>query len=204
MSETPEDSARANPIRRLYNWSLSWADHPRAVVALFFLSVAESSFFPIPPDVLLLALALGKPKQALRFAAWCTAGSVLGGIIGWYLGLGLWSSIHDLMIPSVFPQDKFDYVMSQYQEYGVGVVFIAAFTPIPYKIFTIAAGVFQLNIFAFAGASLIGRGARFFLVAFLVQRFGDKARDFIDKHFNKLTVVGGLVLVGGFAALKLL
>ena len=203
MSDTPDASERPNPIRRLYDWSLSWADHPQAVVALFFLSVAESSFFPIPPDVLLLALALGKPERALRFAAWCTAGSVIGGMIGWYLGLGLWSSIQDVMIPSVFSQGKFDQVMGLYQEWGVGIVFVAAFTPIPYKIFTIAAGVFKLNILAFAAASLVGRGARFFLVALLVQRFGDDARDFIDRNFNRLTIIASVLLIGGFAILKL-
>jgi membrane protein YqaA with SNARE-associated domain len=203
VSETPEASARPNPIRRLYEWSLSWADHPQAVVALFLLSVAESSFFPIPPDVLLLALALGKPKQALRFATWCTAGSVIGGLIGWYLGLGLWASIKGMMIPAVFHQDKFDLVMGLYQEWGVGIVFVAAFTPIPYKIFTIAAGVFKLNIFAFAAASLVGRGARFFLVAGLVRRYGDDARDFIDRNFNRLTFLAAGLLIGGFALLKL-
>ena len=194
---------KPNVIRRLYDWSLSWADHPYAVVALFFLSVAESSFFPIPPDVLLLALCLGKPDKALKFAAWCTAGSVIGGIIGWYIGLGLWSQLESVMIPSVFPQAKFDQVMGIYQEYGVAFVFVAAFTPIPYKIFTIAAGVFKLNIFAFAAVSLVGRGARFFLVAGLVKRYGDDARDFIDRNFNKLTIIASLLLVGGFALLKL-
>jgi membrane protein YqaA with SNARE-associated domain len=204
VSETPDASARPNVIRRLYDWSLSWAEHPQAVLALFLLSVAESSFSPIPPDVLLLALCLGKPKQALRFAAWCTLGSVIGGVIGWYLGLGLWSTLQDFMIPTVFSQEKFDTVTGIYQEYGVGFVLVAAFTPFPYKVFTIAAGVFKLNLFAFIGASILGRGARFFLVAYLVQRFSDDAKDFIDRHFNKLTIVATVLLIAGFAALKLM
>jgi membrane protein YqaA with SNARE-associated domain len=203
VTESPAPEKKPHLLRRLYLWSLSWADHPQAVLALFLLSVAESSFFPIPPDVLLLALCLGKPEKSFRFAAWCTAGSVIGGIIGWYIGLGMWAQLQDVMIPAVFPQAKFDQVMNIYQEYGVAFVFVAAFTPIPYKVFTIAAGVFKLNILAFAGVSLIGRGARFFLVAGLVKRYGDDARDFIDRNFNRLTMIAALLLVGGFALLKL-
>jgi len=122
--------------------------------------------------------------------------------LGWYIGLGLWASIDQYMIPAVFSQEKFDYVMGIYQEYGVAFVFIAAFTPVPYKIGTIAAGVFKLNIFAFAAVSLVGRGARFFLVAAIVRHFGDQAREFIDRTFNRLTIAGTVLVVALLAVLK--
>ncbi len=199
-----ESAPRNNPIRRLYDWVLSLADTPYAVPSLFLLALAESSFFPIPPDVLLLALAIAKPERAFRFAAWCLAGSVIGGVIGYYLGLGLWSSVEPLLIPKVFSQAKFDTVTGWYQEYGVMMVFVAAFTPVPYKVFTIAAGVFELPLLPFIGASLIGRGARFFLVALVVRRYGDKAREFIDRHFNRLTIVFTLLVVAAILALKVL
>ena len=199
----PASEQRPNPIRRLYDWVLSLAETPYAVPALFILAFAESSFFPIPPDVLLLALAVAKPKRAYYFAFWCLIGSVLGGVAGYYIGYAVWASVQDLLIPSVFKQEAFDKVTAWYGEYGVMVVFIAAFTPVPYKVFTIAAGVFQLPLLPFIGASLIGRGARFFLVAGIVRYFGDGARDFIDRNFNKLTVVFTVLLVGAFAAIKL-
>lgn len=199
MSETP---ARPNVIRRLYDWVLSLADSPYGVPALFFLALAESSFFPIPPDVLLLALAIARPQKALTYAAWCLAGSVIGGVIGYYIGLGLWNTVEGYLIPTVFSAEKFDTVTEWYQEYGVLIVFIAAFTPMPYKVFTIAAGVFQLPLLPFIGASVIGRGARFFLVAALVRRYGDRARSFIDKNFNLLTIVFTVVLVGAILAIK--
>ena len=141
--------------------------------------------------------------MAYYFAFWCLIGSVLGGVAGYYIGYTVWASVQDLLIPSVFKQEAFDKVTAWYGEYGVMVVFIAAFTPVPYKVFTIAAGVFQLPLLPFIGASLIGRGARFFLVAGIVRYFGDGARDFIDRNFNKLTVVCTVLLVGAFAAIKL-
>lgn len=201
---TQEEAPRNNPIRRLYDWVLSLADTPYAVPALFFLAMAESSFFPLPPDILLLALCIARPKRAFVFAAWCLAGSVIGGVIGYYLGLGLWGVLQDKVIPTIFSQEKFDTVLDWYQEYGVLMVFVAAFSPVPYKVFTIAAGVFQLPLLPFIGASLIGRGARFFLVALVVRKMGDRAREFIDANFNRLTLVFTVLLVGAFVLLKVL
>lgn len=195
---------KPNVVRRLYEWVLSWADSPFAVPALFVLALAESSFFPVPPDVLLIALALSMPTRAFYFALWCTLGSVVGGVIGYYLGWAMWSSVESVAFNYIFTPEAFENVMTIYREHGVAFVFAAAFTPIPYKVFTIAAGVAGLNLPAFIGASLVGRGARFFLVAGLIRVFGEKAREFIDKYFNILTLVGTALLVGAFLLLKVL
>ena len=193
-----------NVLRRLYEWVLGLAESPYAVPALFVLAFAESSFFPIPPDVLLIGLALGTPSKAFRFAAWCTAGSVLGGIAGYFIGQFAWGAIEPYAIPALFSQHKFDQVLQWYQQWGVLIVFVAAFTPVPYKVFTIAAGMFGLNLPAFIAVSVVGRGARFFLVAALIRRFGDDARRLIDQHFNTLTIAFAVLLVGGFVAFKAL
>jgi len=197
-------TGKPNLIRRMYEWVLSWAESPWAVPALFVLAVAESSFFPIPPDVLLIALALSAPTKAFRFAIWCTLGSVVGGVIGYYLGWAMWSSVETVAFNYVFTRESFERVMGIYREHGVLFVFAAAFTPIPYKVFTIAAGVAKLNLAAFIAASFVGRGARFFLVAGMIRLFGDKARELIDRYFNWLTLAGAALVIGAFLLLKVL
>ncbi len=203
MSEA-EAEKRPNLIRRLYDWVLRWAETPYGTVALVLIAIAESSVFMVPPDVLLIALALSKPGKAFRFAAWCTVGSVVGGIIGYLIGWGLWATVGPYLLDTVFPAEKFEQVMGYYHEYGVAIVFAAAFTPIPYKVFTIAAGVASLNLPMFIGASLFGRGARFFLVALFIRLFGERARNFIDKYFNIVTLVAAAMLIGGFLLIKVL
>jgi membrane protein YqaA with SNARE-associated domain len=195
-------AAKPNIVRRLYNWVLRWAETPYGVPALFVLAVAESSFFPIPPDVLLMALALSVPTKAFRFALWCTIGSVLGGVIGYYIGYGLWGSVEPMLIPTVFSAEKFEKVTGLYEEYGVPIVFAAGFTPIPYKVFTIAGGVAEINLPAFIATSIVGRGARFFLVAAVIRRYGDLAKDLIDRYFNLVTLAFTVLLVGAFLLLK--
>ena len=209
-SETPTEAVPAaprvrsrNPIRRLYDWVLSWAETPYGVPALFVLAFAESSFFPIPPDVLLIALALSVPARAFRFAAWCTLASVLGGLFGYLIGFALWSTFEPYLVDRVFSRESFEMVTGKYNEYGFFAVFIAAFTPIPYKVFTVAAGVAQLNLVGFTLASIVGRGARFFLVAFVIRLLGPRAKRWIDEYFNLATVIGTLLLLGGFALIKL-
>jgi len=194
---------KPNIVRRLYNWVLSWAETPYGVPALFVLAFAESSFFPIPPDVLLIALGLAAPTKAFRFAFWCALGSVLGGLLGYYIGYAVWSSVEPMIIPRLFSAEKFTHATDLYKEYGVAIVFAAGFSPIPYKVFTVAGGVARINLFAFVGASIVGRSARFFLVAWVVKRFGDQARDFIDRYFNLVTIGFTLFLVGGFLLIKL-
>ena len=188
----------------MYDWVLSWAETPYGVPALCVLSFAESSFFPIPPDVLLIALALSVPAKAFRFAAWCTVASVLGGLFGYFIGYALWTTFEPYLIPRVFSQENFSYVTGQYNEYSFLAVFIAAFTPVPYKVFTVAAGVAQLNLIGFTLASIFGRGGRFFLVALVIRLLGPKARQWIDEYFNLATIIGTLLLIGGFLLLKTL
>lgn len=193
-----------NPIRRLYDWVLGWAETPYGVPALFVLAVAESSFFPIPPDVLLIALALAIPARAFRFALWCTIGSVIGGIIGYYMGFAAWEVLEPYLVNRVFSQHDFEAVTGQYRQHGWLAVFAAAFTPIPYKVFTVTAGVAELNVAGFVGASFVGRGARFFLVALVIRMTGQRAKDLIDRYFNLATLLGTGLLIGGFALVKLL
>jgi membrane protein YqaA with SNARE-associated domain len=192
--------------RRLYDWVLSFAHHKHSTTALFLLSFAESSFFPIPPDVLLMPLCLGNRRKAFWFAFICTLASVLGGIAGYYIGYAAWEATKDCwfrFIPGFKPA-QFDRVGEWYQAYGFWIVFTAAFTPIPYKVFTIAAGVFHnhVGLLPFIIASIIGRGLRFFLVAGLMWKFGRPIVRFIDKYFNLLCIVFTVLLIGGFALIK--
>ncbi|MBN1141502.1 MAG: DedA family protein [Deltaproteobacteria bacterium] len=193
-------------VRRLYDWVLHWASTPYGVPALFLLAFAESSFFPIPPDVLLIALALGMPLRSYYFAAVTSLGSVLGGVLGYVIGLWVWglaAALFFAYIPGFTPA-QFQQVQQLFAEYNFWVVFVAGFTPIPYKIFTIGAGVFQVNFPLFLLASVVSRSLRFFLVAGLIHHFGQPIRGFIDKYLNLLTWVFALLLVGGFLLLKTL
>ncbi len=189
-------------LRRTYDWVLRWADSPYGGVALFLLAFAESSFFPIPPDVLLMALALGARTKAFKFAAICSVGSVLGGLGGYAIGAAAFETVGQPIIDFYGVGDKYGEVAELYQEHGFWVVFAAGFTPIPYKVITIAAGVFKISLAPFTIASLVGRAARFFLVAGLIYAFGEPVKRFIDRWFNILTVVFTILLVGGFVLLK--
>jgi membrane protein YqaA with SNARE-associated domain len=193
-------------VRRLYDWVLSWAETPYGTAALAVLAFAESSFFPIPPDVLLIALCIGHRKKALWFATVCAAASLLGGIFGYLIGWGLWSMVDQLFFAYVpgFTEAGFNHVKSLYDQYNFWIVFVAAFTPIPYKIITIAAGVCHINFPMFLVASCIGRSARFFLVAGLLYFFGERIRTFIDKWFDLLAIAFTVLLIGGFVVLKML
>ena len=204
MSETAANEVRPGPIRRLYDWILHWADTPYGERALFVIAFAESSFFPLPPDPLLLALCLGAPKRAFRFAAVCTAGSVLGGLLGYAIGAGGWSVAQDWFftyVPGVSP-DAFENVRAFYDQYGFAAVFMAGLTPIPYKVFTLASGVFGINLGIFAAASVLSRGLRFFVIGGLIYKFGPSVGRFIDKHFDRLAILFGVLLVAGFLAIE--
>lgn len=194
---------KPNIIRRCYDWVLGWADTKWGTLALFILAFSESSFFPIPPDVLLLALCFGAAKKSFKFAFICTMGSVTGAAVGYGIGLGLWESVlHDWFIPAVFSQESFDNVCAIYDEWNFWAIFTAGFTPIPYKIFTIAAGVCNINFPIFILASVIARGMRFFLEGLLVWKFGSPIKDFIDKYFNLCVTAFTVLLIGGFVLLK--
>jgi membrane protein YqaA with SNARE-associated domain len=185
-------------IRRLYDWVLGWAESRYGIYALFLIAFAESSFFPIPPDVLLIALALGQPKQAYRFALICTVGSVTGGAFGYLIGWQLMETVGRPVLEFYYALDKFETVKSYFRDYGGWIVAIAGFTPIPYKVFTIASGTVTLSFVTFLIASVLGRAGRFYLVATLIFFFGPPIRVFIDRHFNLLTIIFTILLLLGF------
>ncbi|MEE9212158.1 MAG: YqaA family protein, partial [Phycisphaeraceae bacterium] len=175
-----------------------------STVALCCLSFAESSFFPVPPDVLLMPMAMERRQRAWWYAAVCTASSVVGGMFGYLIGWGLWEIVSDFCFRFLFSQEQFSTVTGLYQKWDFWIVFLAGFTPLPYKVFTIAGGVSHISLPMLVIASIVGRGGRFFLVAGLMWKFGDPVRKFIDRYFNWLCVLFGILLVGGVAALKLL
>lgn len=196
--------ARPGWIRRLYDWVLHWAETPYGAPALFVLAMAESSFFPIPPDPLLIALCLGAAGKSLRFAAVATLASVVGGILGYGLGAGLWHVAEGWFyayVPGVSPE-AFARVQGLYDRYDFWAVFLAGLTPIPYKVFTLSAGVFSVNFPIFVVASVLSRGLRFFLLAALIYRFGPPIARFIDKYFDWLAVAFGVLLVAGFMLIE--
>jgi membrane protein YqaA with SNARE-associated domain len=248
--------------KRLYDWVLHFAHTKHSMVALFCLSFAESSFFPVPPDVLLGPLALGNPKRWLRFATICTIASVLGGIFGYIIGTFLWVGVgnffHDYVpgfsrdqivmrdgtilqghvqpaslkivpVTKVEPNYPLDFITKTgekktfnetevkqvtikpftqvgalYDAYDWQIVAIAGFTPIPYKVITITAGVFQINFITFFVASFLSRAARFYMVAGLFGWKGERMKPFIEKYFNLLTLIFTILLIGGFLAFKLI
>ena len=189
-------------IRRLYDWVLSWADTRYGVPALAVVSFIESSFFPVPPDPLLMALSLGKPKRSFRYAAVCSVMSVLGGIVGYLIGWGIWELVSDYFFTYLFSQETFLYVSGKYEENAFMAILGAAFTPIPYKVFTISAGVFKISLPILIAASVIGRSARFFLEAGLIFFYGVRIKSFIDKYFNLLITLFFVLLVLGFLVVK--
>ncbi len=189
-------------LRRLYDWVLAFAETPYGTRALFLLAVAESSFFPIPPDVLLMALAVAAPSRAFRFAAICSVGSVLGGAIGYLLGLEFYELVGRPIVEFYSAAESYERVQQLYRDWDAIAVAVAGFTPIPYKVFTIAAGAFQINFPTFLLASLVSRSARFFLIGGLIWWLGPQIRVFIERYFNWLTVVFAVLLVGGFVLLK--
>lgn len=192
-------------LKKLYQWVLHWADTPYGMPALFLLAFAESSFFPIPPDVLLIALALSKPRKSLWFATVCSIGSVLGGMAGYGIGYFFWETVGQPIINLYQAQAVFAKVQGYYQQNAFLYVFTAAFTPIPYKVFTIAGGICQIRFWQdLVLASLIGRSLRFFMVAGLFYFFGPPIKQFIDRYFELLMIVFSILLVGGFVAIKYL
>jgi membrane protein YqaA with SNARE-associated domain len=189
-------------IKKLYDWVLHWAETPYAIPALFILSFTESSFFPVPPDVLLIALAISIPKKSFKYALICTAGSILGGMLGYLIGLKLIDTIGMPILNFYGATDKYEYIQALYMKYDAWAVGVAGFTPIPYKVFTIAAGAFKIDFPVFVLASLVGRAGRFFLVAGIIYLFGPTIKDFIDRYFNLLCFAFMVLLIGGFILIK--
>lgn len=208
-----EDVQQKNVVRRLYDWVLHWAETPHGLYALFILAFIESSFFPIPPDALLIALILGAISRAFRFALVCTIGSLLGAVLGFAIGHFVWwDGVNEFSSTALFFFDKvpgftvqaFERIKTLYDKWNFWIIFTAGFTPLPYKIFTISAGAFDINFFMFMIASIIGRSARFFAVAFLIWKFGENIKEFIDKYFNWLALLFTILLIGGFFVIKLI
>ena len=194
-----------NIVKRLYDWMLSWGDSRWGALALFLFAFAESSFFPIPPDVLLIALCLGAVARSFRFAAICTAGSILGAMVGYAIGYFVWqnaageyTALANFFFNHVFSVEAFEKVGALYDQYNFWIVFTAGFTPLPYKIFTITGGLFHINFVMFIVASIISRGLRFFLIGGLIWKFGAPIKSFIDKYFNLLAIAFTVLLVGSF------
>ncbi len=191
-----------NWLKRLYDWVLTWANTRWAVPALFILAFAESSFFPVPPDVLLIALAMSIPGRSFYYALMCSLGSVLGGAVGYLIGYYFMEAIGFKIIEIYGFSSQWEYVGELYNQYAAWAVGIAGFTPIPYKVFTIAGGAFQISFPVFLIASAVSRSARFFIVAGLIYLFGPPIKKFIDKYFNILAIVFVILLVGGFVLIK--
>ena len=192
-------------IKRLYDWVLSWGNSRWGALALFILAFAESSFFPIPPDVLLIALCLGAITRSFRFATICLVGSILGAAGGYAIGYYLWqntageyTALANWFYAHVFSVEKFLQVKSLYDEYDFWIVFTAGFTPLPYKLFTITGGLFKIDIVMFFIASIVSRGLRFFLIAGLIWKFGAPIKTFIDMYFNLLAILFTVLLIGSF------
>jgi membrane protein YqaA with SNARE-associated domain len=195
-------SGRPHFVRRLYDWTLSWADRPGGAWALFFIAIIESSVFPVPPDVLLLALCVGAVKKSFWFAAICAGGSVLGGMIGYGIGYWGYELIGEPIVRAYHGEAVMERIKDWYDAYGFWGTLIAAITPIPYKVFTIASGVFSFPFGEFMLASVIGRSFRFFLVAGFIYMFGARIKAMIEKHFDWFAIAFTVLLIGGFVLIK--
>ena len=190
-------------LRRLYDWTIDKCRHPHAERWLAGISFAEASFFPIPPDVLLAPMCLAHPPQAFRYAFICTAASVLGALLGYAIGYFLFEAIGQPILEFYGAGAKFDSFAADFNAYGWVIVFLAGFTPLPFKVITIAAGATAMPLHILLLASILSRSARFFLVAALLWKFGPPMQRLIDRHFALLTTLFGLLLAGGFLAIGL-
>ena len=203
-----------NFIRKIYDWVINLSKKPNGGRSLAIISFSEASFFPIPPDVLLIPLSLGNRKKSYKFALICSAFSILGAILGYYIGKVLWwnvpgieySSLANLFFKYVpgINDSGFMRIKNLYDNWNFWIVFTAGFTPIPFKLITISAGTFNINFFMFVIASVISRSARFFIVASLISIFGESIRNFIENYFNLLAVIFTILLIGGFILIKFL
>lgn len=190
--------------RKIYEWTIHWARTPQAARALSLLAFAESSFFPVPPDVLLIAMCVAKPKKSFLYAALCSVFSVLGGMLGYLIGWGFWEIAGPFFFRYIpgFTEEAFGKVAALYQSNAFLAVFSAGFTPIPYKVFTITGGVCKISFPTLVAASALGRAGRFFLVGGLIYFFGEPVRRFIERYLGWLTIAFAILLIGGFLLIK--
>ncbi|MFN2353765.1 MAG: YqaA family protein [Desulfopila sp.] len=200
----PVDRAQSGMLRRIYDTCMEWLESPYGIYVLFIIAFAESSFFPLPPDVFLIALCIGIPRKSFKYAAVCAIGSTLGGAFGYGLGMWAMEGIGQPIVEWYGLADKYEQVRHLYNEYDALAIFAAGFTPLPYKLFTITAGAFEIKFFTFLLVSLVSRSARFFLVATCIYFFGAPVKRYIDRYFNILSIVFVILLVGGLVAVKYL
>ena len=187
-------------LRRLYDWCIAAAYKPYAKWMMGFVSFVESSFFPVPPDVMLIPMALARPDKAYSYAFLCTWTSVLGGVLGYAIGALLYDSVGLWLIGLYGYGDKVEAFREAYNKWGALIILLKGFTPIPYKIVTITSGFAGYNFFLFVVLSLITRGARFFFLAFLLNRYGERARKMLEERLGFWVSIGAIVLVGGIVA----
>lgn len=185
-------------FKRLYHWTLSLAESPRATWALGAIAFAESSFFPIPPDVILVPMSLARPKRAWFYAGICTLASVAGGILGYGIGWLLWDSVGHWLIDLYGYASRMDAVKAGYDQWGWLFILVKGLTPIPFKLVTIVSGLLEYNFPLFVALSLVTRGARFFLLAGLLHKFGGPIKDLLERHFATFMIAILVMIVGGF------
>src|SRR5580692_3304907 len=191
-------------LKRLYDRIIQIAAGPNAIWALIAVSFAESSFFPIPPDILLIPMMLAKPRAAWRLAAYCTLASVAGGMLGYAIGYYGFDLIGRPILEFYHAMPRYDALKAGFDRWGVWIIILKGMTPIPYKLVTIASGVVHFDFLSFVGASIICRSMRFFLVAAILWQFGDAARRFIERRLTLVTSLFAVALVGGFVVLRYL
>lgn len=185
-------------IRKLYDWTLSLAGHPRALWALAIIAFVESSFFPIPPDVLMIPMIIAAPTRAFRIAAVATVASVLGGLFGYAIGALLFETVGQPILDFYGKADAFDSFATRYNDWGAWAVLIAGVTPFPFKVITIASGTTGLSLPVFILSAILARALRFFVVAALLWKFGPPIRDFIEKRLGLIFAIFCVLLIGGF------
>jgi membrane protein YqaA with SNARE-associated domain len=192
-------------LRRMYDWTMHWADTRQSLLALFLIAVAEASVFPIPPDVLLIAIVASNPDRWLRAAALCTAGSVIGAAIGWSIGMGFMATLGQRIVDFYGAQHHWDTVVALYTgRWGIWFLAAAAFSPIPFKVATIAAGATGMAFGPFLLVALLGRAGRMFLVSATLRVFGPPIRRTLEKHFDLAALLFLILLIGGFVVLRAL
>jgi membrane protein YqaA with SNARE-associated domain len=194
---TAEAAAPRSLLRRMYDWCLAAAHKPHAMWTMGSISFAESSFFPIPPDVMLIPMALARPARAYTMAMWCTITSVAGGLVGYAIGALLYDSVGAWLIQLYGYGDKVEAFRAAYAQWGAWIILLKGLTPIPFKVVTITSGFADYNLGLFLLFSIITRGARFFLLAFLLHRYGERARHIIEKRLGLWVFLGGSVVVLG-------
>lgn len=191
-------------LRKSYNWVMANAAEPKALWILLTVTFAESSFFPLPPDPILMAMTLADPRRAFKFAGLCTIASVLGGVLGYYIGFALFESIGEWIIQANGLEDAFTRFQHSFRQWGFWIIALKALTPIPYKVVTIFSGVAKLDVWTFMLASLLARGFRFYMLATVMRYCGPEARRFLEKHLTLVTLLVLAALICGILALKYL